>query len=161
MKRTLLLMATCASLSVAVSAEVGPPPDLPVAARGAGRIVVARVADIQARFASNKFGDQLIVSNALIEVVETLKGNPTAQMDVEFEGGTVGGLTLRVSDLPMLKAGDRAVFFLDSAGNGPLTPHDRGRGILRLSADDRVEGSNLDLADVRRQIRGALAQGGR
>ena len=161
MKQILLMMATCVSLSVVVAAEVGPPTNLPVAARGAGRIVVAKVADVHARFASNKFGDQLIVSSARLEVVETLKGAPTTQVALEIEGGTVGDLTLRVSDLPLLQTGDRAVFFLDASGDGPMAPHGRGRGILRLLADDRVEGADLNLTEVRRQVRAALAQGAR
>jgi hypothetical protein len=88
-----------------------------------GKVVVARVLDRAfPTFATNRFGDQLIVSNAVLEVPDTLKGNPQAVTTVTVEGGTVGDLTLRVSDMQELKEGDRAVFFLDDDGIGHV-PH--------------------------------------
>jgi hypothetical protein len=141
---------------VSLSADIAPPTDLPSRAKGAGRIVVARVTDVRSQFASNEFGDQLIVSTAQLEVAETLKGAPASVLDVEYEGGTVGDLTLKVSDLPSLEAGERAVFFLD-AGNGVgFRPHDRGRGILKVSESDEIAGTSMTLAEVREQVREAL-----
>lgn len=154
--------AAVALLSATVAAaDVGPPPDVATRARGAGRVVVARVVDVQGRFAINRFGDQLIVSSALLEIVETLKGSPAPTVRVDIEGGTVGDLTLQVSDLPMLRAGERGVFFLDAAADGTHTPHDRGRGILKLSPADRVEGTTVTLDAVREQVRAGLVRGGR
>jgi len=103
----------------------------------------------------------LIVSNALLEVTETLKGAPAATLRVVIEGGTVGDLTLKVSDMPAMRSGDRAVFFLDDAGVGPPIPHDSGRGVMRLAPMDRIERSTLTLGDVRGQVRVALGRGGR
>ena len=150
---------TCAT--AAIYADVGPPVDLATRAKGAGRIVVGRVIDVQAEFQSNKFGDQLIVSHALVEVSESLKGAPEAMVRVDVEGGTVGDLTLKVSDLPAVRTGDRAVFFLDQGTGDRYLPHLRGRGILKLADSDIVEGSTLTLADLRQQVRGALGPGGR
>ena len=141
------------------AAEVGPPIDVARQARGAGKVVVARVSDVRAQVESNQFGDQLIVSHAVLEVLETLKGAPLAVENVAVEGGTVGDLTLKVSDLPTLQEGDRAVFFIDSANDGTNRPHDRGRGIMKLDASDRVAGSSLSLEDVRQGVRSALGQG--
>src|SRR5204863_9679020 len=142
MKKSLLAVAlTCASAMV--YAEVGPPVDVASRARGAGRVVVARVIDVHAQFETNRFGDQLIVSSALLEVVENLKGAPAATLRVSVEGGTVGDLTLKVSDLPAMHTGDRAVFFLDQAAGDNHVPHLRGRGILKLAASDQIEGSTL------------------
>jgi len=155
----LVLAITC--VSSVVYAEIGPPSDVPGRAKGAGRVVVARVLDVQARFETNRFGDQLIVSNALLEVLETLKGAPVSTLRVAVEGGTVGDLTLKVSDLPAMRTGDRAVFFLDDDRNGSHVPHDRGRGVLKLDPTDQVEGSTLTLDQVRRQVRGAVGQGAR
>ena len=117
--------------------------------------------DVHAQFETNNFGDQLIVSTALVEVLETLKGNPSATLSVSVEGGTVGDLTLKVSDLPAMHTGDRAVFFLDQGAGGNHVPHLRGRGILKLADTDRIEGSTLTLAELRQQVRGALGQGAR
>jgi hypothetical protein len=159
MKHVVLIALLCAS--VAVSADIGPPIDIGVQARGAAQIVVGQVIDVQSRFASNQFGDQLIVSNVLVDVLETMKGAAQARVYVAIEGGTVGGLTLKVSDMPELKAGERAVFFLDGSGTGALPPRGRGRGILKLAQDDRIEGSAVTLADLRQAVRSALGRGGR
>jgi hypothetical protein len=72
---------------------------------------------------------------------------------MDLEGGTLGGVTLRVSDLPEVKPGERAVFFLDEADNGVATPHLRGQGILKLEKDDVVTGSSLRLEDIRSSAR--------
>jgi hypothetical protein len=75
---------------------------------------------------------------------------------VTVEGGTVGDLTLTVSDLPSLRSGDRAMFFLDPGGNGRMVPRDRGRGILKVSKAGTVEGSAVTLDEVRGQVLAAL-----
>lgn len=159
MKHAVMMALICAS--VAVSADSGPPIDIRAQSRGAARVVVGQVLDIQSRFASNQFGDQLIVSDVLVDVLETMKGSPQSRLSVALEGGTVGDLTLKVSDLPVLKPGERAVFFLDGADGSALLPHGRGRGILKLAEDDHVQGSAVTLGDVRREVRSALGQGGR
>ena len=153
-----LLGIVVASLSV--SADVGPPVDIATRANGASRVVVARVVDVRSRFTANRFGDQVIVSTAVLDVSENLKGAAARMLDVEFEGGTVGDITLKVSDLPSLAPGERAMFFLDADSAGVLIPHDRGRGIVKLGPDDRVENSAVTLADLRRQVRDA-ARGAR
>jgi len=160
MKKVFVAAAlTC--ISAVVSAQTGAPADLPTQARAAKRIVVGRVLDVQGQFQKNRFGDQLIVSNVLLEVSETMKGEPAPLVRLAVEGGTVGDLTLRVSDLPELHPGDDGVFFLDDDGNGGHVPHDRGRGLLKLSPAGRVEGTTLTVDDIRQQVRGALGQGAR
>ena len=159
MKSWLAVALVCVSAST-VRAEVGPPTDLAAHSRGAGKVVVARISAVHSAFATNRFGDQLIVSNAVLEVLETLKGAPQAVTTVTVEGGTVGDLTLRVSDMSELKEGDRAVFFLDADGLGNV-PHGRGRGILKLDDNDKVKGSTLTLDQVKDAVRGANARGGR
>jgi hypothetical protein len=158
-KQFALTAILCASVSV--SADIGPPTDIGAQARGASRIVVGQVLDVQSRFSSNRFGDQLIVSDLIVDVLEIMKGSAQSRISVALEGGTVGDLTLKVSDLPALKAGERAVFFLDGDAGTPFLPHGRGRGIFKLAQDDRVEGTSVTLGDVRRAVRSALAQGGR
>lgn len=157
-KRFLALLGVLSAV-LPLSADIGPPTDIPSRARGASRIVVARVLDVRAQFATNRFGDQLIVSTAVLEVDETLKGAPATTLEVEVEGGTVGDLTLKVSDLPSLEAGERGVFFLDAGRGGVNLPHDRGRGILKLTQGDQVQNSGLTLAQLRQQIRAAIGGG--
>jgi len=117
--------------------------------RGAERVVVARVTGVAARFDTNAHGDQLIVSRATLAVEETLRGRRADEVSVDIEGGTVGDLTLHVSDLPTLQPGERGVFLLQPQDDGAFVPHRRGLGILKLDAADHVTGTGLTLAAIR------------
>jgi hypothetical protein len=136
--------------SVAASAQDAVP--LAERARGAERVVVGRVAAVDPVWRVNEFGDRLIVSVHRVAVDQTLKGQAQPTVDVEIEGGTIGDLTLRVSDLAILNPGDRAVFYLRRNPRGALIPHLRGQGLLRLDRTDRVPGSSLTLDEIRRTV---------
>ena len=159
--KSVIAAAAFTCVAAVVSAEIGQPPDIAARTRAAKRVVVGRIIDVQAQFQTSRFGDQLIVSNVLLEVTDTLKGAPAPLLRLSVEGGTVGDLTLKVSDMPAVHSGDRGVFFLDDDGSGMRVPHDRGRGVLKLAPTDQVEGTSLTLDDIRRQVRAALGQGGR
>ena len=122
-------------------------------AQSSGLVVVGTVVDLNPVFEVNQFGDQLIVSKVTLRVDETLKGVAGSVVDVSIEGGTIGDLTLEVSDMPAVKRGERAAFFLDHAADGSWVPHDRGFGIMALDARDRVRESNLTLEDIRLAVR--------
>jgi hypothetical protein len=126
--------------------------DIPVRASGAQRVVVGRATSVTPRWHRNAHGDELIVSDVVLEVEESLKGTSPAALIVEVEGGTMGELTLKVSGLPAFQRGDRAVFFLNELSTGTHVPHDRGRGILMLDRSNRVAGGTLALGDVRRLV---------
>ena len=161
MKQAIAIVLTCSMGSVALAQGEGASAEVARLSRGAGKVIVGRVVDVQPQFESNRFGDQLIVSHAVVEVTETLKGAPQSIVRVAVEGGTVGGLTLEVSDMPAMEIGDEAVMFLDAPAQGDATPHDRGRGIMKLDGRGRVRGGGPTLDEVKNQVRGALAAGGR
>jgi hypothetical protein len=123
-------------------------------ARGAERVIVGRVAAVDPVWRVNEFGDRLIVSVVRVAVDQTLKGETQSAVDVEVEGGTIGGLTLRVSDLTTFTAGERAVFYLKRSPRGAFVPHLRGQGLLKLDRSDRVPGSSLTLDEIRRTVSG-------
>ena len=123
---------------------------LPLRTRGAERVVVGRVASVKGEWRDNEFGDRLIVSVVHVVVEETLKGQAQPSLDVEVEGGTIGELTLRVSDLATFSPGERAVFYLARAPRGALIPYMRGQGLLKLDRSDKVSGSSTTLAEIRR-----------
>lgn len=146
---------TCATTAVA---QEGPPVPLVERARGAEQIILGRVASVSPQWRVNDFGDRLIVSVVRVAVDETLKGNAQNTVDIEVEGGTIGSLTLHVSDLQSFAPGDRAVFYLARSRRGTMVPHLRGQGTLKLDRTSRVPNSSLTLDEIRRSIAAARAQ---
>ena len=152
MKNAVLVCVVAYALLANLSASMRTPVDIGTRARGASRIVVASVVDVQSTFGVSPHGDRLIVSNARLQIEETLKGPLADSLSLSVEGGTVGDLTMRVSDMPTLRAGERAVFFLDPTAPGGYLPHLRGLGILKVDATNHIRGSDLTLAGVRRMV---------
>ena len=150
-----LLVVGAAAAAMSVSASSDPPTDIPTRAKGAGRVVVASITDVQARFDVNADGDRLIVSEATLHVEETLKGPHVPSLRMTVEGGTVGDLSLSVSDMPTIEKGERTVLFLKQMPDGDHVPSGRGQGILKINSENTVEDSNLSLDDVKRMVRDA------
>jgi hypothetical protein len=136
-------LATAQQLAVPVSDR----------ARGAEQVVVGHVSSVTPVWRDNDFGDRLIVSVVHVIVDETLKGSSQSSVDVEVEGGTIGTLTLRVSDLDTFAPGDRAIFYLQHNRRGGLIPHRRGLGLQKLDVAGRVHGSTVTLDQIRRDVR--------
>jgi hypothetical protein len=156
MKRTaLVLLISCAFLATP-SAQRGP--DVSGHAKRAERIVVAKIISVVPSFERNAFGDWLIISHADIEVEESIKGTANQIISVDVEGGTVGGVTLRVSDMPSVAPGDRAVFFLQQSRQGVHIPQGRNGSVLKLDRSNRVQGTNLSLDDVKRLVQEGQVQ---
>jgi hypothetical protein len=128
--------------------------DLTSLARGAERVVVATVTAVDPVFQTNEYGDRLIVSRTHLRVDAELKKGKALEKSLvmEVEGGTIGDLTLDVSDLPHLSTGERAVVFIARNHRGAIVPHDRGRGILKLDAADRVRGTQMSVASIREAV---------
>jgi hypothetical protein len=138
-------------------AQEGPPVPLVERARGAEQVVLGRVASVSPEWRVNDFGDRLIMSVIHVAVDETLKGNSQATVDVEVEGGSIGNLTLHVSDEQSFAPGDRAVFYLARSRRGAMVPHLRGQGTLKLDRSSRVPNSSLTLDEIRRTVAAARA----
>lgn len=155
-RRTLILLGVVALLGAvdASFAESRRPVTIQERFRTADSAVVARIAQVRAAYERNEWGDELIVSHTVLSVEEALKGAPGNAVSFDVEGGTVGEMTLRVSDMPEVKVGDRGVFFLKRGRSGAHVPHLRGQGILLLDDANRVRGTNLTLDDVRSMSRG-------
>ena len=129
--------------------------DVAQRAQGAQKVVVAKVTGTAARWHRNEFGDRLIVSELRLAVEETLKGTSAAVLSMDIEGGTLDGVTLRVSSSPQLKVGERAIFYLEGQASGSFTPHLKEHGVQKLDSRNLVLGSGLHLDDVRRQVHAA------
>ena len=150
------VIASCAVLLAATSTlRAQAPIPLIERARGAERVVVGRAASSTPVWQVNEHGDRLIVSVVRVAIEETLKGATTAVLDVEIEGGTIGDLTLHVSDQAPFVPGERAVLYLRRTPRGTFAPHLRGQSLLKVDASNRVQGSSLTLADIRRELAAA------
>jgi hypothetical protein len=152
------LFALCCLTAVVFAAGIAAGQDavaVPLAerARGAERIVVGTVASVGPVWRVNEFGDRLIVSVLRVTVNETLKGPTQPTVDVEVEGGTIGDLTLRVSDQVSFTPGERAVFYLKRNPRGAFVPHLRGQGLMKLDRSNRVQDTNLTLDSIRQASR--------
>jgi hypothetical protein len=143
---------------LAVAAVLAQPraDDVGAHAREAAHVAVARVADVTSRFDTNAFGDRLIYSDVLVEVSETLKGTPTNVLTVTVEGGEIGTLALHVSDMPVMRRGDRVLCFLDRSKRGEWVPHRRGLGLLKMDSSGRMLDGQLTLTEARTLVQSAL-----
>ena len=159
MKRTLTAVLGLVLTVVTVTAQNETTVDVGEKAKGAKKVVVATVADVESEFGENDYGDRLILSRVSMRVDETMKGPHEATVVMTIEGGTVGDLTLEVSDMPEMKRGERAVLFLEDAKQGGYNPHRRGAGVMKLSDDDRAVGTDMTLEDIRAAVKGAQSQG--
>src|SRR5262245_39407467 len=149
--RLVLVFASCAvMLAAALEVRAQGPVPLLERARGAERVVVGRAASSTPMWQVNEHGDRLIVSVVRVAIEETLKGPAAATLDVEIEGGTIGDLTLHVSDQEPFVPGERAVLYLRRTSRGTFAPHVRGQSLLKMDAANRVQGSSLTLDDIRR-----------
>jgi hypothetical protein len=121
--------------------------------RGASQVVIAKTRAGAPRWLTNSHGDRLIITEFVLEVEETLKGQVMSELTIEVPGGTLDGVTLRVSGQPVFKPGDRAVFMLESTTAGVHKLHRRGEGVLRLNVQNSIAGSALTISDVRQLAR--------
>ena len=150
--RLVVVFSLCvASSAFSQSVEVDPA----VLARSASDVVVGTISDVTSRMGTNAAGDRLIYSDLVVDLSETLKGDLRGSVTVTVEGGEVGGLTLAVSDIPALRRGDRALFFLIRNASGEWAVYGRGGGVMKIDAAGRLGNGPLTLDSARTQIRSA------
>lgn len=77
------------------------------------RVVIGEVEDVEAQWSKD---GKTIISSASIAVKKVVKGKVDhARIVVEYEGGELGDIGLRVSDVAPLKKGDHVLLFLKTA----------------------------------------------
>ena len=82
-------------------------------------VMTATVCELRSYYQTNQYGDRLIFSLARLCPEEVFKAPCAEPFLLEIEGGTVDGVTLRNTELPLLKTGDRAVFLLTPSPTRP------------------------------------------
>lgn len=156
--RRRLFLLCLSLLPTGAAAQDFVPVPLAERASGADHVLVGRVTAVDPQWQVNDFGDRLIVSVVRIAVSETLKGGTGTSVEVDIEGGTIGDITLNVSDQVIMRPGERAVFYLDRSPRGRIVPHLRGQGVIKLDAAGRVPDSSLTLDTIRRETAAGLAR---
>ena len=73
-KRTLPAVLTAFVTAVTMTASAQMPDDVGERAKGAKKVVVATVTDVESEFGENDYGDRLILSRVSMRVDETMKG---------------------------------------------------------------------------------------
>lgn len=124
--------------------------ELQAALKQAKFAFVGTITETRASRRRSTWGDDIIVTTAIVRTDETLRGTPPSWTALELEGGTVNGVTMEASDTPLTRRGERAVFLVDQLPDGRFVAHGRRRGILKLRLDDRVVDSELTLNEMRR-----------
>ena len=149
MRRALLGLLLGLLTAGALGADVAST-DLATRLRGASRVIVGSVARVEPRLVRTSSGDRLIVTRTWIRVEESLKGRRDAWLAVDLEGGTIGGISMRASDIVPLVVGERAVLLVEPTAGGGWRPHRRGLGLLRLTRDNLVRDLGMSLGELRR-----------
>ena len=139
--RLLLVLALVAAVPALTRATVVVRPSFDQLVERADLIIEGEVVDVRARW-DVRAGERVIVSDVTIRVRRTLKGTSSAQVVLQFFGGTVGKYSMQLAGMPPFAPGDRSVLFLrNDGGRGyPLVGLMHGRFRIARGADgvDRV-----------------------
>lgn len=73
----------------------------------ATHILLGKVDAVASFFGINERGDQIILSRVRVKASKWIKGDPSGVVEFIVEGGSVGDLALRVSDVPEFEKGQR------------------------------------------------------
>jgi hypothetical protein len=77
---------------------------------------------------------RLIVTEAMVQVEETVAGRAPAVVVLRTAGGTVGGYTVKAHGFPSFGVGDRVLLFVDGAeGTAQVTGYQQGQ--YRIARD--------------------------
>ncbi len=94
-----------------------------------------------------------IVTFVTFKVNESIKGDPGTTYSMRMLGGTVDGRTMRVTDAPEFKVGERRILFVENNGNQFIPLVGIQHGSFRVQKDQSgretlLTGGGQPLADV-------------
>lgn len=81
-------------------------------AEEATNIVVGKIKHVKSYYATNKWSDDLIMSEVTVKVDKTLKGEKQDEVTFIIEGGEFGDIVLRLSSVPLFKEGETVILYL-------------------------------------------------
>lgn len=96
------------------------PPTFDELVARAATIVRGQVVDVRSEWRDSR-SDRTIVTLVTFTVDSVVKGPASIQILLEFMGGTVDDVTLRIAGMPQFRVGDRDILFVSDAGR-PVSP---------------------------------------
>jgi len=112
----------------------------------ADRVVVGGVTKL-----SSRWQGQEIVTDVTVVPSENLKGTGTSPFVVTIPGGTVGNVTLRVSEAPRFAVGETVLLFV-KPNNGPCGVYGWFKGKYSVVNGRIRELANTTFAQFRQQL---------
>jgi hypothetical protein len=117
MKKTNYLFVLSCLILAALSARATTviPPTFDQLVNDAEFIFQGNVTDVRSQWVGEG-GQRQIVSYVTFKVDDAIKGSPGATYTIRMLGGTVGEITMAISDAPEFKVGDRDILFVEHNG---------------------------------------------
>jgi len=113
MRRSVLALLICSSLTVPALAVTVVPLSFDQLVNQSSAVVYGRVAGVQARWTADRRGIESVVT---IEVLKGFKGRQGDTVSLTLPGGQLGRYVNVIPGAPSFRRGDLAVFFLKSRG---------------------------------------------
>ena len=137
MRRTCLIVTMMVGLGLAADSLIASTflsAEFKEVVSAASTIVRGRVSDVRAY----RSGSGDVESAVTIAVETTLKGSRETFVSMRLPGGTIGRYRSVMVGAPVMRVGERAVFFLKTGPNNSLWPVGLAQGIYRVSAASAV-----------------------
>ena len=117
MKKTNYLLVLTGVILTALSARATTviPPTFDQLVNDAEFIFQGNVTDVRSQWIGEG-GQRQIVSYVTFKVDDAIKGSPGASYTIRMLGGTVGEITMAISDAPEFKVGDKDILFVEHNG---------------------------------------------
>lgn len=139
MRRSLSLVLLAAALALPASASTFIHQTQPQLLRASAAVIEGQVISTSSFW--NETG-QVIVTEALVQVHETLVGEAPSVVVVRTFGGGVGGFYVEAHGFPTFRAGERLLLFLEPEKDGKTRVTGYQQGQFRIERDP----SGLDIA---------------
>lgn len=114
---------------------------------GAETIFLGRFADSRAFWEETPSG-RLIVTRVVFAIERVYKGPPMIQTSLDFLGGTIGDMTMKVEGVPTFHPGDRDVLFVRPATRALNSLVGGESGRFRVERDERGRDAIRTLTSV-------------
>jgi hypothetical protein len=117
MKKTNYLLVLSGLFLAALSARATTviPPTFDQLVNDAEFIFQGNVTDVRSQWIGEG-GQRQIVTYVTFKVEDAVKGSPGTSYTIRMLGGTVGDITMAISDAPQFKIGDRDILFVENNG---------------------------------------------